>query len=87
MIDQPDPVELTYWVEYWLYLRWKIIQVDEKIDASVVEGIHAALVVSRRIDMINSDHVGAQILHLLCIAFALVGVDQRVGRDELVCNA
>lgn len=72
---------------YRLYLGREVVQVDEEVDASVSEGVHAAFVVSSRVDMIDSNHIGAQILHLLRITLALVGVDEGISGDELVGDA
>lgn len=72
---------------YRLYLRGEIVQVNKKIDTDVGKCIHAPLVFSIRVNMIDSDGIGAKVLHLLCIAFALVGVDKWICGDELVCDA
>lgn len=37
--------------------------------------------------MVDSDHICAHILHLLCISLALFGIDERISGDELVGNA
>lgn len=65
-------------------VRIKGVHVRKYIDASVGKGIHAAVVVCRGINMIDTDAVDSKIGHDLDIELALVRVDQRVGGGELV---
>ena len=65
----------------------KSIQIDQGVDTGVAESLHAPVVVSLSINMIDTDRVGAKLLHEGSIALALLSVDQGVGRGELVGNS
>lgn len=72
---------------YRLYLCREVVQVNEKIDASLGESVHAALVIGCRVDMVDTDGIGAQVFHLLRITLALVCVNEGIGGKELVGDA
>ena len=63
------------------------IQVEEEVNARVCKSLHAFSVISVRINVINSDCVCSQVLHLLRIQLALVCIDKGVVWSQLVCNA
>ena len=65
-----------------LYVRIEGVQVEPDVDAGVGEGFHAAIVVGARIDVVDADRVGAEGLHQVGIAGALVVVDERVVRPD-----
>jgi hypothetical protein len=70
-----------------LDVRVEGVQVEPDVDAGVGESLHAAIVVSARIDVVNTDGVGSEGLHQDGIAGALVIVDERVVRQQLVGDA
>ena len=72
---------------YLIELGVKGVQVDKEINSHVSKCRHAAAVVGGRIDMVHAYGIGVEILHQLCIAFTLRFVDERVKRNELICNA
>jgi hypothetical protein len=62
----------------------KSVQVDEEVDASISECLHAAIMVGIGIDMIHAQGVGAELLHQLDISLALLRVDERILWAELI---
>jgi hypothetical protein len=70
-----------------LDVRIESVQIEPNVDAGVGEGLHAAVVVSAGIDVVDADGVGSEGLHQVGIAGALVVVDERVVRQELVGDA
>lgn len=62
------------------------IEVNEKIDAGLVECLHAIIMIGAGINMIYSHRIGAELLHQLAILPALVTVRQAILRAELVGN-
>lgn len=70
-----------------LNVRVEGVQVEPDIDAGVGEGLHAAIVVHARINMIDADGISAEGLHQVGIAGALVVVDERIVRQKLVGDA
>lgn len=67
-----------------LNVRIEGVQVEPDVDAGVGEGLHAAIVIGVGIDVVDADGVGAEGLHQIGIAGALVVVDERVIREKLV---
>lgn len=65
----------------------EIIQINKDVDTSICKRAHTALVVSVWINVVYSNRIGAQILHLSGIARALFGIDQGVVRDQLICDS
>lgn len=65
----------------------KGIQISEDVDAGVVKGTHAAVMVGVRVDVIDAYGVCPELGHELSIAFALVSVHEGVLRNKLVRNA
>ena len=63
------------------------VQVDQGVDAGVLECAHAAVVVAGGLDVVDADRVGAEVGHQLGVAAALLRVDERVVLVELVRNA
>lgn len=63
------------------------VKVNPSVNASGGEGGHAAVVVGRGIDMVDTDRVRADGLHEGSIALALVGVGKRVAVGKLVGDA
>ena len=72
---------------YLVYLRIECVEVDEEVDASVCKSRHAAFVILSRINMVDSDSVRAQILHLFGVELALICIQQWVLFGQLVGNA
>ncbi len=56
----------------------KGIQVDERVDAGVVELLHASRVVGGRVHVVHADRVGSERLHQSRVQGALRGIDERV---------
>ncbi len=69
----------------WLAHRQDVcvkgIEIDYEVDASAVEHAHALVMIRFRVDVIDSEGIGAQGLHEGGISSALFGVDERV-----ICN-
>ena len=72
---------------YWIDVRWEVIKINEQVNAVVRKRLHAAIVVGGWIDVVNTDGVCTKLLHESGIELALLGVHQRIIRDELVSNA
>lgn len=70
-----------------LNLSVECIQIDEEVDARLRKSIHTAFVVSMWVDVVDTDAIDPQLSHLRNVALALLRVDERVLRDELVGNA
>jgi hypothetical protein len=62
----------------------KRVQVDEEVDASISERLHTAIMVGIGIDVVHTQGVGAEFLHQLDISLALLRVDERILRAELI---
>ena len=69
---------------YGVDLGGESVEIDKEIDSSVGKCAHASLVVTARIDVVDTDRIRSQSLHELRIVAALVVVDQRVIGSELV---
>lgn len=54
------------------------IQINQRVDAGVVKGRHAAVVVGVRVDVVDAYHVRAQLLHERRVALALLRILERV---------
>lgn len=63
------------------------IHINHSVDTSISESTHATIMVGISIDMVDTNRVGTQFLHQGSIPGALVGVDQRVIREQLVGDA
>lgn len=59
------------------------VEVDEKIDAGIVEGTHAAAMVTL-FDVIDTNGVGTKLFHKFCVHLTLVGVDEGVVFGKLI---
>ena len=64
----------------------KRIEVEPDVDARVVEGLHALVVVGGRVDVVDADAVGAEGFHEGGVELALGG-GERVVVGELVGDA
>lgn len=71
---------------YLLNLSFKSVKVDEEVNAGFRESLHTTCVVGSWVDVVNANGVDAQFGHASDVSDALIGVDQRVVRSELVGN-
>ena len=74
-------------ISYWVNLSGESVEIDKEVDTSVGKGAHTALVVSLWVDMVYTNGIRSKLLHELSIETALVVVDERIGRSQLVGNA
>ena len=72
---------------YLLNLRVECIEIQKKIYSRIGERGHASIMTGVRIDMVDPDSVGAQLLHQGGIALTLAVVDEGIVWDELVGDA
>ncbi|KAI6749128.1 hypothetical protein HG531_008075 [Fusarium graminearum] len=67
-----------------------VVDIKDKIDASVVERLHALIVIGLVVDGVNANNVDAEFLEVLDITLADLGVGQRIlvsgGTTGLVVN-
>jgi len=77
----------TFCISYWVDLGGESVEIDEEVDTGVGKGAHTALVVSLWVDMVYTNGIRSKLLHELSIETALVVVDERIGRSQLVGNA
>jgi len=69
---------------YLVNRRVESFQINKQINSGVLKGGHAPVVVSVRIDVVDTDCVGAQFLHQSGVQFALSGINERVIVGKLV---
>jgi hypothetical protein len=62
------------------------VQIDKGIDTAGREGIHTSSMISSAVDMIDTNGVGAELLHQSSITVALFSIDERIILDELISN-
>lgn len=63
------------------------VHINHGIDPSVSKSLHATIVVGRRVDVVDTNGIGTQLLHQARVSLALLSVDQRISRYQLVRNA
>lgn len=71
---------------YLINSRVKCFQINKQINTGIRKGRHAPVVVSVRIDMVDTDCVGAQFLHQSGVQLALSGINEGVIVGKLVGN-
>ena len=59
------------------------VEIDEEIDAGIVEGTHTAAMVTL-FDVIDANGVGAELFHKSCVHLTLVGVDEGIIFGKLI---
>ena len=67
-------------------LRGEVVQIHEEIYARIRKCFHAILVVTSRINVVDTDSIRTQLFHERCIKRALCVVDERVVGSQLVRN-
>ena len=69
---------------YRVDLGSECIQIDKEIDSSISECGHALLVITSRVNMVDTNGIGAKLLHQSRVEFALSDIDQRIIRNQLM---
>lgn len=64
----------------------KGIKVDKSVNSNISKRLHTSIVISRRINVVDSDGVGSKLLHQSSISLALLSIDERVIRTKLISN-
>ena len=76
--------EGTFWKTCLLDLSVKSVKIDKQINTSSGKCVHAASVIRVGVDVVDTNGINAQLDHTRDITFALLRVNERVFRDELV---
>lgn len=71
----------------WQDISVKGIQIEENVDSGFIESSHAGVMVGARIDVIDADGIGAERLHEVGIALALVTLGEGIVVGELICDS
>lgn len=56
----------------------KGIHVQHDVNASIVKGLHAFVVIRLCIDVVNTNGINAKLFHEVRIALALLGINKRI---------
>lgn len=67
-----------------LDLSVKSVEINKQVDASICQSFHAAVMIGLGIDMVDANGVGSQLRHEFNVASALLRVDERIIRNELI---
>lgn len=63
------------------------VQISKDVNAGIIKRLHAAVMISSGIDVVDANGVGSKLRHEAGITFALGSINEGILRDKLVRNA
>lgn len=79
-----EPLTMDTLITYRINGCCESVQIQEQVYSVIRESRHTAVVIARRIYMVDSDSIRAQLGHLCCVQRALCRIEKRIVLSQLV---